>query len=587
MATNDQRRRVDGFRTVQMGVDSGRDPSDLEPNQLAWAINATMRGGNPQCRPGVKDIPFTFEEGDDFTADLFQGAHAYNPAMGDPYIVASVGGVIYKVGLDGVVLNISGDVGVNPQYRPKAYMEVAEDFLTIQDGQSTPIIWNNAVCRRANDNEVPVGTIMKYAIGRLWVVRPPGNSYVAGDLVYSSRGTAAYGRRDAVLKFTENEFLNEGGEFPAGEKITGMSVLANLDTSLGQGPLQVTTKNTIFSVNAPFDRATWKDLNNPLITTSLINYGAVGPLALVNVNNDIWYRSPDGIRSFIVARRDFGSWGNVSMSQEVSRILNYDTPGLLDHCSAVLFDNRLLMTASPQTIPDHGVIHRALVALDFDETSSLKRDGIPAYDGIWTGLRILQILKVSFGTYERCFAFTLNSDDQIRLYEITKADRFDNTDVRIPWVIEGRSCGFGEPEELKKLETGDMWVDNLVGQVDFRIQYRPDQYPGWIEWHSWSECANFDCDPTDCNEIKPAQPQYRPRMTLPQPADTCEGNIGRPFRIGYEFTQRMLITGFCRIKKSRMVAYPEPEPRSERCRGTETCKDLRMCETNPFDYQIE
>ena len=45
------KRVFDGFLTLEGGVDSGRAPVLLQPNQISWAINVSLRGGQPQTRP--------------------------------------------------------------------------------------------------------------------------------------------------------------------------------------------------------------------------------------------------------------------------------------------------------------------------------------------------------------------------------------------------------------------------------------------------------------------------------------------------------------------------------------------------------
>src|SRR6185295_16706260 len=101
----------------------------------------------------------------------------------------------------------------------------------------------------------------------------------------------------------------------------------------------------------------------------------VGPVAnsFVLVNTDAWYRSLDGIRSFIMAQRQFNSGpGNTPMSNEIDQFIDSDSEQWLEWGSAVLFDNRLLQTVSPQMTPN-GVYHRGLAVLDFTLTSSMRQ----------------------------------------------------------------------------------------------------------------------------------------------------------------------------------------------------------------------
>lgn len=468
----------------------------------------------------------------------------------------------------------------NSSTRPRAWLEQAEDFMVIQDGQSKPLIYDGAVLRRADSEgltgsliagttdrfvrEVPVGTVMAYSNGRLWVALSDGHSFVASDLTGGPTGTPAYSERDAVLKFSENDIIAEGGSFgvpvTAGP-ITAMCSIANLDTSLGQGPLQVFTSRCAFSVNAPFDRTTWKDLQYPIQTVSALAYGALSNESTINVNSDIWYRASDGVRSFQVARRDSNTWATTPLSREMNRMLEYDDRHQLDRSSAVVFDNRLLMTCSPERVPERGVTHRALAVLDFDRASALLERLPPAWEGVWTGVSILQIVAGEFEGVHRAFAFVLSGEDKIELWEITRDAHFDTSDLdvvdrRITSIYETRSFGFTKDNGwgLKELATGVVWVDEVSGSVRFDVAYRPDQHPCWVDWHTWSANATYkDCNPLDCLPTEYAL-QYRPYVRLPAPADGCDEITDKPYKHGYEFQVRFIITGHVRLKRFLLVA---------------------------------
>jgi hypothetical protein len=47
----DKNRIFDGWRTLEGGVDGGRQPNTIDPNQCASAINMTFRGGSATTRP--------------------------------------------------------------------------------------------------------------------------------------------------------------------------------------------------------------------------------------------------------------------------------------------------------------------------------------------------------------------------------------------------------------------------------------------------------------------------------------------------------------------------------------------------------
>lgn len=410
--------------------------------------------------------------------------------------------------------------------------------------------------------ELPAGRMGVYGMGRNWMALTDGKQFVASDLVGGSSGTQANNYRDAVLKVTENAFLSGGGYFTVPGSvgdIKAMKFASTLDVSLGQGPLQVFTTNSVFSCNAPVDRATWQSLVNPILTQSLIGSGATSQEATIPVNNDIIFRSSGiTVRSLILARREFSTWGNVPISDEMERVLLQDDTTLLQYASAVTFNNRLFMTASPEE-SDQGVFHPGTIVINFDPLSSMRGKLPSVWDGLWTGLNVLGYVADTFNDVERCFALTLNvTEGKIELYEVLQDDAqiADDGSIPILWGFESGSRKFGQDDprnrDLLKLIDGEIFIDQLEGRVDFRMYYKPDQYPCWVLWRQWSECAS----------LTSTQPQFRPRMGLGEPSGVpCDASTGRPFREGYNFQFKLLVNGRCRFLGARFKAVTLPQSR--------------------------
>lgn len=598
--TRDPRSDTDGIRSTERGVNSGQGAETIGRQNLSFLVNGSVRGGYPFPRPGYKKLELEYEGNESLQDGLFQTAAYFKPRGGTPCLVASISGRLYRFDVASytkTVRDISPQITIGgiPQFDynsaqvRQAWMLQAEDWLIVQNALQKPIFYDGISSRRAGDGEMPVGAMMEYTLGRVGVVLPDRLSFTFGDLVYGPTGTPAYEHRDGILKYTENVFFNEGGEFAvpmtAGQ-INAIRNVAILDTSTGQGPVQVFTERAVFSLNLPVDRTTWKDLEFPAQTASLIGNGALSHDGTVNINGDIWYRAKDGIRSFIVARRQFGEWGNVPMSREMNRVLEADDQRLLGYSNAILFNNRLLMTCSPANSFLHGTYHRGLIALDFDIVSSMSNRLPPAYDGLWTGIRILKLVSGDFDGVDRAFAFVLSSQDKIELWEITANDIFDNLSRRIEMFYE--TPAFFDGLELRQLSYGEMFVDQLTGRVDFDVKFRPDQYPDWKDWHSWSECANYqDCTLTNCADPGNYQPQYRARMRLPTPADTCITEDNRPARRAYNFQARVAVTGSARVKMLKLHADVTIEEAHGDCRPNGVCRSSSICELPIFNYSAE
>ena len=418
--------------------------------------------------------------------------------------------------------------------------------------------------------ELPPGRMGAYGLGRNWMSLVDGKQFVAGDLVGGASGTQANNFRDAVLNITENAYLAGGGNFAVPGSygdIRAMLFQASLNQQLGQGPLLVVTPKATFSCQAPVDRTTWQNLTNPILTIGMLANGGLGQGSTIQVNGDTLMRSVDGVRSYILAQRDFDTWGNAPISFEMNRVLAQDQPSLLAYSSAIYFDNRMLMTVGPTGGPQ-GVYHKGLIALNFDPLSSVGGKAPSIWEGLWLGLTPLQLLVGDFSEVERAWAFCYNTAlKQIELREILSEDAgqgFDDTGTPITWGFEGPML-FKDPtpkeRHFKELFTGEMNIDSQVGTVNFRVQYRPDQWPGWQDWISWAKCVLLPVpgDPTTANY----QPGFWARMGLGQPPIApCDPCNNRPLRTGYNFQMRFSFTGACRFLGARFQAAPQSEPQT-------------------------
>jgi hypothetical protein len=554
--------------------------------------------GNMVVVPIVSETPLTV--GDSVVID------------GDDYLVVSlsansvtlenVNAATGKIVPQGTTLFMSDgvtpfkDYKVNPSWLDFVYLFQAETYVIILAENQSAVIFDGSSARLAGIGEVPSGVLGAYGWGRIWITLNDRKSFMAGDIVFGSSGTQAAGFRDAILKFTENDFYNEGGAFgvPAeAGPITAMQFLATQDTSLGVGVLLVGTTNMIFSVNAPVDRTTWKNLQYPIETISLLNSGTVSPRGNTSVNGDWWYRSADGIHSFFVSRRDFGTWGNTPMSREISPILDYDTEKLLYYGSAVLFDNRVLFTTSPYRTAI-GVAHRGLVSDNFDLISSQQGKTQPAWEGSFSGLNIFQVLKATYDVgRERCFMFVANDADEVGFWELQRdgagsSDQFNYGDgvcqSAIFPLLETKSMTFEDGSQKKSLHSCEIFVDQVFEPVTITVKFRPDQYPSWITWQSVTLCSSVkQCAPaSDCSPWITRQKTYAARIMLTQPSESCNDISGTVVREGYEFQFRLECSGSFRLRKFKPHAKLRTDKQEGDC-ASYSCKTFAACDTRYFN----
>jgi hypothetical protein len=416
MAVYEQFRVADGMSSCQGGMDGGKTPNLIDRSQCAYLENLTVRGGYPTTRPGFKQItidPRLNRSGlvgdwviESISRYPFQGIGYYENSGTKGFFVVSSGGFSFRLDMSNSSVKVN-DITVpsdpNGDVTPKVYMQQADNYMVIQDSVSIPQIFDGATSRRAGADEVPIGTgPMAYGMGRLWVAQ--GNEYVAGDITGGATG---------VLKFTENDYLNEGGSFQVPLKsgwISAMTFTASLTTATGQGELMVLTPDSVYSTVVPVDRTVWKNTTDPVQRVVLIENGSLSQESTTLVNGDVFMRSKDGIRSVVQAFRDFSQYGNIPISRELQKVLSGDSEDLLKYSSSILFDNRLLMTAGANTRRSRasGAFFDKLAVLDFDLINTMATKAPPAWDGVWTGYRFLRVVKGRFAGKERAFAVVEN-----------------------------------------------------------------------------------------------------------------------------------------------------------------------------------
>lgn len=559
-------------------LQSSANPNGLRINNLAWMNSCTVRGGCIAPRFGwLKEV--AFEQG----IGVLQEAAMYQPRFDFPYIIAQISGRTFRirVDLDPVTIDeitIPGDP--NPANIEQAWMCQGEEFLVIQDGVSEPLVWDGNTLRRISAMGGPApflrtGECMTYYQGRIWVAL--GREYWAGDIVgNTTSGTAAYGYRDAVLHMTENVFTSQGGSFTVptlAGNIRALNYPANINTNLGQGQLLIFTRQQVYSADVPIDRTKWAAAENWKgfdQKVAQINFGTTSDRSVVHVNGDVFCQSPDGVRSLTAAVRNFDQWGDLPISVEEARAIEQNDRALLRWGSGIYFDNRLLQTCLPYQT-DVGVAHRGIMPLNFDLVSTLQEKKAPAWEGVLEGIPHLRLLRGDFGGRQRAFSLcrgTLpDGSGRIECWELTNYAKEDENDTgfrRVLWAFETPSFTWGDPFQMKELDTIELWLDRLYGDVEFTVEFRPDQHPCWEPWWKFKQCApRNNCELDTNGALLPCdyptqifKEQYRATLILPKPPSRCEPTQARPINMGYSFQFRIFIKGFVRVRGIMVHAFP-------------------------------
>lgn len=544
----------DGLITAEGGMDSSRPPEAIAINQVASATNVTFRGGYPMQRPGFTKITLNFDTAASKANWAAGGGIAQEISHYDPsqtgsgsFLVASIGGRIYRIAINDSVGSVSDITPLNAPNDPtiaQAYMIQADRWLVIQDGQNAPIIYDGVVTRRASSSEVPTGTWMAFGVGRLVVGN--GATFQVGDI---------QGGPTPVISFTETNYLAGGGSFSLPldmGPITGMAFNARQDTSTGQGLLLVFGLNGVVSVDLLVPRTSWQTTN--IQNVVLNNVGCRAGKSIALINGDVFFRAKDGIRSLRDARAQEQGWGKTPQSREIIEILRYDTPFLVPFVAGVGFDNRYLMTVNP--VYDRGMAYgRGMIAFDFAPVANNQYKAPPCYDGLWTGVNPVCFAKGDFRGKERLFCLCDHGETQ--LWEITATD--DNIDFdngcRITSSIETRGFNFQKPFDAKNLTNSLIWATGVQGRVDYNLAWKPDNYPDFLPWQTWSKCVvNKTCQlMAGCSPPNLKAAGYA-RYRVGQPPDLCDASNIKSARLFYTTQARLTWTGPSTILRFLLLA---------------------------------
>jgi len=658
-------RLTDGLNDLSHGMDSSRTPDMILPNSVALGVNTVFRNGLARTRPSfTKGLFAPADLWQTFCSATFQGSGTYtNAQTGESRIIAVAHGRVYSLSpTKHTITDITIPDEAANDFNRWHYFAQAEGFLIISNGKDTALIFDGKTLRRATVDEVPLGTIMTYGQGRLFIVSPDFLRVFSGDLAYggstsqvdiaSSERILSYstgskvvvdqnkvkvvttkphkltvndtvtisghscyppidgtwnifdigddyfhipakvdspglggivvkandGKSDDLLRFTEQRFLNERGMFrlpaPMG-KITGLSFYTVQDTGTGQGDLLLFGERGVASLGVAGPRETWLDTTTQRF--AMADVGSMSPDSIVQVNGDVFFRAHDGLRSYRNARAEISSLGRAPLSAEMNVILDYDTGYMLNRASAVLFDNRLILTSSPSQPPRIGLakaptLFKTLTVLDFHNTARVLMKGPPAYDGVWTGLAVQKLFTMFIDGKERCFAFSHNTGTtETELWEITKsyASGEDTSDTiaagvvtrhqhPIKAAIETRCFDFQTPFQMKKFMRGDLWLADLLGNTSISVFFRPDSHPRWFWWQGFEVDVDACANGTVVDATHPPlakDPAISPQLTLGTPPDTQDKDVlNRRVDRGFTFQLRLEWAGRLTLQKAIIYA---------------------------------
>jgi hypothetical protein len=251
---SDKNRLVEGVTSFIGGANSSVDPSLLPPSQYSWSRNVVIRGGFPRSRPGfrfVKAIP----DGVIQTASYFRNTSG-------PELISLINGRLYNLRPEvptGSILDITPGNETRNYVSRNACMVAANNFLVVQDGLSSPIVYTGFSSYRSNRILDPSESYVELSctIGannpRISMASTAG--LFPGMLVLASRGIQANTIIVSVdsateLTLSKNCTLTGLGAvkfYPPGQLQIDVSIPTGSVMAYGNGRLWVAQGNVLFA----------------------------------------------------------------------------------------------------------------------------------------------------------------------------------------------------------------------------------------------------------------------------------------------------------------------------------------------------
>jgi hypothetical protein len=610
----------DGFTSI-IAQDAATHPSYLPEFYVAESVNRTFRGGINRTRPAIRWLELYPGEGqsstivNDIQNGNFQGSYPYRATNYDTSdgMLISVSGVIYFIKIVnnvGYCYELPRDGTTFTSWNDPSLMHTwfvqAEDRVYIQNGYQAAIAWDGVLAnpaRRLNPflNQMPIGTLMEYAFGRVFV-SDRFNQIYASDIIFGNGFTDTSNTEN----FTEITYWAEGGAFSTPStmgNITAMKVMPYIGANLrGQGELVVLTENGAFSMDVGLPRITWNTTQVQRI--SLLGRGCTSPYVAL-ANSELWFRSHDGWAFYSNSQSEFGRYFSMrKLSREVNKWVSKDTPWLRQFASTMFFDNYLISTVAPETkrTDAEGLhrYHRGMVVLDLDNASSPSPDADLSFrwNGVWAGVRPTQCLSAQINNEKRGFIWSFDQDNQNRLYEITTNFQDDyGPQGTVPiksFFVTGR-YDFGRSQvtnkfQRKKITGGEIWMSEIPGVVSSQVEYRADSTPCWNELKVPTTYGCSPCSPQvdACTPLRGGSRYKRYKFTTPDNT-ICNDIAGIPAVEGSEFQLKVNLEGTATVDRVRIMANIKDGAQNtvgDCPEDDEECSRFLCCQERYYDYSI-
>lgn len=573
----------DGHLAVN-GVDNSADPADASRKIVISAVNCAFRGGRIKTRPPFHSKRLIFDTTENeilFKTGGISGCFPYHQwrSYTQPHLIIAVHDRILKGRMFADTIEFSLLYkGIDPQYLHSWFAQ-GQDRMYWQNGVQRPVGWRgagDAYVVEDGDDAMPIGTFMAYVKGRLLLIDPDGYLIIS-DYVYGNSLRDTSGLESWIEYQATNDIGALGPPAQLGE-VTGIIAIPRQQLN-GQGEALIMMDKGAYTVDTSGDRAQW--LFGSIQQAALTGRGAASHDSLVAANNDIWYQSTDGqIASYKFDRGELEkSWGDTSLSREVTDYLKFSDRSRLRFVSGMLAHNRLLQSCAITLVSCKlGGAHRfgqGILSLDFDKGSSTTPRAGFAWDGLWTGPNPVAMVNLFVDRAERSLVISHDDDGINRIYEFmedgtTGGDKLDKSEKKIQWhydtpILFGSRNPSDQPTR-SELQSIMVAASNMQEAVTFGIWYRPSLYSGWAKLPSITAGSDEAVDTVAGDGSSNALGGYYEMIhSSTVPATECQSGSGRLMRSGMSFQLRISGEGSATVHELKAAAILHQDPSLSTC----------------------
>lgn len=504
----------DGNITFRGGQNDSSPQESVGKDQYRKGVNLTTRHGVLSPRPAFIYQNLKFEDAEYngksirtiFLTGKFQAAAPFTADNGKVLLVV-ISGLIFQIQNQKVrLLRLANNDRMN-QYARRIHWSEAGRFLLFYDYPNANVVIEPASLARRSDSErkifvsntwlpmpeAPPAILGCYNNSRLFLARE--NEFIAGDPV------GKQGSPDAPLTFEESLVDAQpfnGQSFSLGSSninnpITAMGTMQIIDSSTGVGPMFVATRDSFYSYRTDKVRAEWESIVFGMM--SLYDCGIVGNRGFARLNSDLVFQSGDNaIRSFSSSRNKATKWNDSPISKEVEGWLSFNDKKWDDLTVLQSWNNRVLATVKPAQCHAKGLddeivadyYFEGILALELDNTSSLREQASPAWVGLWTGVRPMEIIRLGDDLYIMAKEGEFPGNTSNALYKVEEnlyQDYTSNSKFRdIECRLYTRDYSFSSKFMDKKILSADLDLSDLQGDLEIKAYYRRNESENWAVW---------------------------------------------------------------------------------------------------------